>query len=240
VIPSLDAPGDIKCHPGYQRLDVLCVGASHLSLSLGWADPDDYVQAVISSVITRAVAAELPVGVDATSGAQANRYAEQDATTLVTGPADGRAGSAIAEREPAARPLVPRPLPRAAPIGPSLVAALALPRVMKSRVAQALDSCPSARIVGGSPRARKRSAGAADDTGKALRTLTIAVDDTLFKRSGKKVFGVAWHHDGAAKGPKPIASPTPTIWRASAKACSRTVSGRLTSSFAASRSAGRR
>ena len=34
--------------------------------------------------------------------------------------------------------------------------------------------------------------------------LTIAVDDTLFKRSGKKVFGVAWHHDGAAKGPKPI------------------------------------
>src|SRR4030081_691837 len=34
--------------------------------------------------------------------------------------------------------------------------------------------------------------------------LTIAVDDTLFKRSGKKIFGVAWHHDGAAKVPKPI------------------------------------
>src|SRR4029079_17449160 len=34
--------------------------------------------------------------------------------------------------------------------------------------------------------------------------LTVAVDDTLFKRSGKKVFGVSWHHDGAAKGPKPI------------------------------------
>src|SRR4029078_12487340 len=30
--------------------------------------------------------------------------------------------------------------------------------------------------------------------------LTLSVDDTLFKRSGKKVFGVAWHHDGAAKG----------------------------------------
>jgi SRSO17 transposase len=27
--------------------------------------------------------------------------------------------------------------------------------------------------------------------------LTVAVDDTLFKRSGKKVFGVAWHHDGS-------------------------------------------
>jgi hypothetical protein len=34
--------------------------------------------------------------------------------------------------------------------------------------------------------------------------ITIAVDDTSFKRSGKKVFGAAWHHDGAAKGPKPI------------------------------------
>src|SRR6187455_2787676 len=34
--------------------------------------------------------------------------------------------------------------------------------------------------------------------------LTIAVDDTLFKRSGKKVFGATWHHDGAAQGPKPI------------------------------------
>src|ERR687890_1869933 len=30
--------------------------------------------------------------------------------------------------------------------------------------------------------------------------LMVAVDDTLFKRSGKRVFGVAWHHDGAAKG----------------------------------------
>ena len=38
----------------------------------------------------------------------------------------------------------------------------------------------------------------------ARSPLVIAVDDTLFKRSGKKVFGVAWHHDGAAKGPKPI------------------------------------
>jgi hypothetical protein len=36
-------------------------------------------------------------------------------------------------------------------------------------------------------------------------SLVIAVDDTLFKRSGWKVFGAAWHHDGAAKGPKPIA-----------------------------------
>jgi hypothetical protein len=30
----------------------------------------------------------------------------------------------------------------------------------------------------------------------------IAVDDTLFHRSGRKVHGTAWHHDGAAKTPK--------------------------------------
>jgi hypothetical protein len=34
--------------------------------------------------------------------------------------------------------------------------------------------------------------------------ITVVIDDTLFKRAGRKVFGVFWHHDGAAKGPKPI------------------------------------
>ncbi|TDT98208.1 DDE superfamily endonuclease [Streptomyces sp. 846.5] len=33
--------------------------------------------------------------------------------------------------------------------------------------------------------------------------LVVAVDDTLFKRSGRKVFGAAWQHDGAAQGPRP-------------------------------------
>jgi len=32
--------------------------------------------------------------------------------------------------------------------------------------------------------------------------VVIAVDDTLFHRSGGKVHATAWHHDGAAKGPK--------------------------------------
>jgi hypothetical protein len=31
--------------------------------------------------------------------------------------------------------------------------------------------------------------------------LLIAVDDTVFHRSGRKVHATAWHHDGAAKGP---------------------------------------
>src|SRR5215210_5443801 len=49
--------------------------------------------------------------------------------------------------------------------------------------------------------------------------LTIAVDDTLFKRSGKKVFGAAWHHDGAAKGGNPSASATAGSWPASWCSC---------------------
>ena len=38
--------------------------------------------------------------------------------------------------------------------------------------------------------------------------LTVAVDDTLFKRRGKKVFGAVWQHDGAATGPKPVGRGT--------------------------------
>ena len=34
--------------------------------------------------------------------------------------------------------------------------------------------------------------------------VTVALDDTLFKRRGKKVFGAAWQHDGAAVGDKPV------------------------------------
>jgi hypothetical protein len=34
--------------------------------------------------------------------------------------------------------------------------------------------------------------------------LTVAIDDTLFKKRGKKVFGAGWQHDGAARGDKPI------------------------------------
>ena len=32
------------------------------------------------------------------------------------------------------------------------------------------------------------------------QALTVAVDDTLFHRYGRTVFGVAWQHDGSAKG----------------------------------------
>ncbi|MFE7529659.1 transposase [Kitasatospora sp. NPDC057542] len=38
--------------------------------------------------------------------------------------------------------------------------------------------------------------------------LTVTVDDTLFKRRGKKVFGAAWQHDGAARGSRPVGRGT--------------------------------
>lgn len=36
--------------------------------------------------------------------------------------------------------------------------------------------------------------------------VVTAVDDTLFKRWGPKVFGRAWQHDGAGKGPRAVSS----------------------------------
>ena len=38
--------------------------------------------------------------------------------------------------------------------------------------------------------------------------LSVAVDGTLFKRWGKKVFGAGWQHDGAAKGSRPAGRGT--------------------------------
>lgn len=38
--------------------------------------------------------------------------------------------------------------------------------------------------------------------------LTVAVGDTLVKQRGKKVFGAAQQHDGAAKGPTPVGRGT--------------------------------
>ncbi len=32
--------------------------------------------------------------------------------------------------------------------------------------------------------------------------LTVAVDDTLLRRAGRKVHAASWCHDGSAKGPK--------------------------------------
>jgi hypothetical protein len=34
--------------------------------------------------------------------------------------------------------------------------------------------------------------------------VTVVVDDTLFKRAGRRVWAAGWFHDGSVKGPKPV------------------------------------
>lgn len=52
--------------------------------------------------------------------------------------------------------------------------------------------------------------------------LTVAVDDTLFKRRVKKVFGATWQHDGALSAPSPSgAGPASSrwAWSSSCRSC---------------------
>ena len=90
VLETAEALDDLDAILAVEGLDGIYVGPSDLSLSLGRADATerDHMQAVISSVITRAIAAGMPVGVHAPSGgAQADQYAEQGAT-IVTAAVD--------------------------------------------------------------------------------------------------------------------------------------------------------
>jgi hypothetical protein len=34
--------------------------------------------------------------------------------------------------------------------------------------------------------------------------VTVVVDDTLFKRTGRRVWAAGWFHDGSVTGPKPV------------------------------------
>jgi 4-hydroxy-2-oxoheptanedioate aldolase len=90
VLETREALDDLDAVLAVEGLDGIYVGPTDLSLSLGRADPADrgHMHTVISSVISRAVAAGMPVGVHAPGGgAQAGRYAEQGAT-IVTAAVD--------------------------------------------------------------------------------------------------------------------------------------------------------
>lgn len=69
-------------------LDGIYVGPGDLGLALGLASADDRprLREVISSVIARAVAAGVPVGVHAYSGAEAAGYAAEGATIVTASP----------------------------------------------------------------------------------------------------------------------------------------------------------
>jgi 4-hydroxy-2-oxoheptanedioate aldolase len=90
VLETAEALDDLDAILTVEGLDGVYVGPTDLSLSLARSDPADrdHMQAVISSVITRAVAAGMAVGVHAPSGGvQARGYAEQGAT-IVTAAVD--------------------------------------------------------------------------------------------------------------------------------------------------------
>lgn len=85
MIETREAWEDLDAVLAVDGLDGIYVGPGDLGLALGLAAPEDRprLEEIISSVVSRAVAAGVPVGVHAFSGAEAARYAKQG-TTLVT------------------------------------------------------------------------------------------------------------------------------------------------------------
>ena len=87
VVETAEALDDLDAVLAVDGLDGIYVGPSDLSLSLDLAGDRDHLQKVISSVIRRALAVGMPVGVHTADGVQAGRYAEQG-TTIVTAAMD--------------------------------------------------------------------------------------------------------------------------------------------------------
>jgi 4-hydroxy-2-oxoheptanedioate aldolase len=84
VLETATALDDLDAVLAVDGLDGIYVGPSDLSLSLDRAGDEHraFMQEVISSIVTRAVAAGKPVGVHASSGADAARHGQQGATIL--------------------------------------------------------------------------------------------------------------------------------------------------------------
>lgn len=84
MVETATALADLDALLEVEGLDGVYVGPGDLSLSLGLvgADRREELDAVLSSVIARAVAAGVPVGVHAYSGAEAAGYAAAGATVV--------------------------------------------------------------------------------------------------------------------------------------------------------------
>ncbi len=97
VLETADALDDLDAILTVEGLDGIYVGPNDLALSLGRAADEhrDHLQEVITSVVSRALAAGVPVGVHAYSGTEANRYARLG-TTVVTATVDVTALADIA------------------------------------------------------------------------------------------------------------------------------------------------
>ena len=84
VLETATALDELDAVLAVDGLDGIYVGPSDLSLSLGRAGDEHraFMRETIASIVARAVAAGMPVGVHAASGADAARHAEQGATIL--------------------------------------------------------------------------------------------------------------------------------------------------------------
>jgi 4-hydroxy-2-oxoheptanedioate aldolase len=84
MVESATALGDLDAVLAVEGLDGVYVGPGDLSLSLGLTGEEHRAQlrGVLSSVIARAVAAGVPVGVHAYSGQEAAGYAAEGATIV--------------------------------------------------------------------------------------------------------------------------------------------------------------
>lgn len=99
VILMLETAGaleDLDAILAIEGLDGVYVGPADLSLSLGRADESsgDHMRGVISSIVARAVAAGVPVGVHAYTGSEAAAHAAEGAT-IVTAAMDASVLSSV-------------------------------------------------------------------------------------------------------------------------------------------------
>ena len=111
VLETAEALDDLDAVLAVDGLDGIYVGPSDLSLSLDLAGAGDHMQKVISSVIRRALAVGMPVGVHTADGVQAGRYAEQG-TTIITAAMDDTVLTDAVQRQLALVRAPERPGPR--------------------------------------------------------------------------------------------------------------------------------
>jgi 4-hydroxy-2-oxoheptanedioate aldolase len=105
MVETASALGDLDALLAVQGLDGIYVGPGDLSLSLDLAGPDHRAElrGVLSSIIARAGAAKVPVGVHAFNGEDAAGYAAEGATIVTVGVDAGSLGDAMARHLRVAR-----------------------------------------------------------------------------------------------------------------------------------------
>ncbi|SNS25466.1 4-hydroxy-2-oxoheptanedioate aldolase [Geodermatophilus saharensis] len=97
MVESASALDDLDAVLAVEGLDGVYVGPGDLSLSLGLAGADrrEELRGVLSSVVARAVAAGVPVGVHASSGREAAGWAAEGATIVTVAVDAGSLGEAV-------------------------------------------------------------------------------------------------------------------------------------------------